>query len=487
MRRFGIFILIAFLLFSCGKKKEEAEKHLERAEGGKVASLPSAAWKTTLAVLFPDDFSPEENILFQEYLDDFLARLSRTGGVRILQWPAGDFFKDPGLYADFLLVCDVRLRGQNAGWSFVLQKSTTDSTVWDFRKTARLFEVYGISRETAVRTSQTMKLDTALVGPERTLSIPAEPFEEYLKGVSCLRERKKEKMDCAVRSFKQVLKVDSTFLPVWLRLAESYLNIFENRWDLNRVWIQLAQDAVFRAVRLDSTRADARLLLGQVYVQWGDLRAAEREFQAALRLNPNLPEAWTWMGNLAPSAGSPYELGLEAYGHALELSPHTPKAAIGKAMLLMGLRRYKESGETLENAVHFNPAEPSLHALLSLSHYYQKDLKSAFNESEKGMQSETYRPFSHAVLAMIQIASGQPDAALGEVTLQVEPYAGSDASLCTAVAAVYALLSRNGLSVQWLEKAISLGYKDYIWLSNDPNFDGLRKDPRFAALMEKLK
>jgi hypothetical protein len=88
---------------------------------------------------------------------------------------------------------------------------------------------------------------------------------------------------------------------------------------------------------------------------------------------------------------------------------------------------------------------------------------------------------------MIQASTGKPDAALGEVTLQVEPYAGNDASLCTAVAAVYSLLGRNGLSMQWLEKAVSLGYRDFIWLSNDPNFNGIRKDPRFATLMEKLK
>jgi tetratricopeptide (TPR) repeat protein len=487
MRRLGILMLIAFLLFSCAKKKGETEKVLSQEEAGRTAALAFPVWRTTLAVLFPDDFSPGESILFQEYSDDLTSRLSRAGGVRILLWPADAFFRDSGPGADYLLIGDVKLHGSSADWTFALQKAAADSMVWNFKKTAPASGVYAVSRETAVRFAQTVGLDTVRIGGERTAPIPTDLYDAYLAGLSCLREMKKEKMDCAVRSFKQVLKADSTFLPAWLRLADCYLSIFQNRWDTNRVWIQLAQDAAFRAARLDSVGGDARFLLGRVYVQWGDLRAAEREFRAALRLNPNLPDAWTWMGDLVSSTGGPYELGLETYGRALELSPYTPKAAVGKAVFLMGLRRYAEAERTLENALHFNSADPLLHTMLSLSMYYQKNMKSALDEIEKGMRIETGRPISHAVLAMIQASSGEPDKALGEVTLQVEPYAGSNASLCTAIAAVYSLLGRKGLSIQWLERAVSLGYMDFVWLSNDPNFDGVRKDPRFAALMEKIK
>jgi len=137
--------------------------------------------------------------------------------------------------------------------------------------------------------------------------------------------------------------------------------------------------------------------------------------------------------------------------------------------------------------IFVNPEEPSLHSFLALSYFYQKKLKPASGEIEKGLQTQTAGPFPHAVLAMIQAASGRPDSALSEVTLRVEPYTEGDASLCSAAAAVYSLLGRNGLAIQWLEKAVSLGYEDFVWLSNDPNFDRMRNDPRFIGVLERVK
>jgi len=38
-----------------------------------------------------------------------------------------------------------------------------------------------------------------------------------------------------------------------------------------------------------------------------------------------------------------------------------------------------------------------------------------------------------------------------------------------------------------LEKALSFWYKEYPWLANDPNFEGLRTDERFQGLMDKMR
>ena len=79
------------------------------------------------------------------------------------------------------------------------------------------------------------------------------------------------------------------------------------------------------------------------------------------------------------------------------------------------------------------------------------------------------------------------DQALGEVELEVKPHVGNNGSLATAVAAVYTLMERNGLALEWLEKAVSWGYAEYSWLANDPNFKTLHQDERFIRFMETLK
>jgi hypothetical protein len=88
---------------------------------------------------------------------------------------------------------------------------------------------------------------------------------------------------------------------------------------------------------------------------------------------------------------------------------------------------------------------------------------------------------------MIQVKKGNLDDALGLVELQVRPYIGTNAYLATAAAAVYSLLAQHGQAITLLEKAIDLGYSDYIWLINDTNFEQLWTDARAKELLQRVK
>jgi serine/threonine-protein kinase len=46
---------------------------------------------------------------------------------------------------------------------------------------------------------------------------------------------------------------------------------------------------------------------------------------------------------------------------------------------------------------------------------------------------------------------------------------------------------RQVLALEWLEKAINLGNENYRWFESDPNWTDLHDDPRFKALMQKVK
>jgi adenylate cyclase len=488
-RRICVFASLGVFLFSCQKKTETDENRQAQQEAESSAVvLPEAGWSRTMAIVTHGGLSPIENALFREFVGDMTARLSAGRTLRVAVWPVRSSGRDTSLVADATLECRVDVRGPGeARWFFSLQKDGASNPVWEYSPESPFEAVYELAEKVAVRTAQIFAMDTAIVAKKRIPGLTASMFERYLDGRACLGEKIRENLDCAVRNFKEVLKADSTFIRAWEGLAESYLDNIRNRWDVNRVWVQLAQDAAFRAMRLDSTAGDVRFLLAQVYVQWGDLRAADREARRALDLDPNQAEAWSLLGDLAVQSRGRYDVGLEAYGRSLLLSPASSQAAAGKSLVQMGMGRYTEAAGTLETALRANPKDAKLHSCLALAHLYGRNIAAARAEIRKGLDSDGLRPFSSAVLAMILASTGSLDEAVEEVTLRVEPYAGGNASLCVSVAAVYALLGRKGLSVQWLEKAVSLGYRDYIWLSNDPNFDGMRTDQRFVELMGKIK
>ena len=50
-----------------------------------------------------------------------------------------------------------------------------------------------------------------------------------------------------------------------------------------------------------------------------------------------------------------------------------------------------------------------------------------------------------------------------------------------------ALSKRNTAALRELRQAVSLGYRDFDWMQQDPDLDLLKRDPGFRALLDTLK
>ena len=50
-----------------------------------------------------------------------------------------------------------------------------------------------------------------------------------------------------------------------------------------------------------------------------------------------------------------------------------------------------------------------------------------------------------------------------------------------------ALSRRKADALRSLRHAIGLGYKDFEWMANDPDLEGLKNSPDFSALVAQLK
>ncbi len=54
------------------------------------------------------------------------------------------------------------------------------------------------------------------------------------------------------------------------------------------------------------------------------------------------------------------------------------------------------------------------------------------------------------------------------------------------LACSYALVGKVDQAIQTLERAIALGYHDCTYLEHDPDLEGIRRDPRFQALLGRV-
>ncbi len=55
------------------------------------------------------------------------------------------------------------------------------------------------------------------------------------------------------------------------------------------------------------------------------------------------------------------------------------------------------------------------------------------------------------------------------------------------IAGIYALLGERKPALDWLRRAITLGDGNYPWFQRDRNFDRLRTDPEYQAIMTEVR
>lgn len=417
--------------------------------------------------------------------DGMVRRLGRSAGLHVIPPQEGQLPGAVTVKPEYVLKSMIQQEADGVHAEYSLVRTESSQTVWNAGYSEDGMQVDVIIEEAS---------SAVLTSVGQPLAVPSAPLlpsggdarKMYLEGMAHFARGDRNETNLAVERFKSVIRMDSTFIPAYLRLAESYLEIVDNGWDRNLVWQTLAREACRKAAQIDPDAAEAQALLGETILRYGDNKQAEALFRKALKLNSSLDDAWGGMGKILSGYGL-YNQSLDAYEKALAIRPSNMEYGINRAMILIGLKRYSEAEEQLGILLRYHPEDARISLYTGLVKYYLGDTGTAEKKIKEALEAESLKPLCHAFLGMVYAKEGRLDEAMAEVELEVKPYTGRNASLATSVAAIYALLQRNGLAMEWLGNARTYGYSEYPWLLYDPNFDGLRNDSRFIAYMENLK
>ncbi|HDQ45207.1 MAG TPA: tetratricopeptide repeat protein [bacterium] len=468
-------VWIGLCALRCDRKPPEEHLIIRPESFPETVVLPAFGWEKAIRVRFDAERDSAKAVFLGEELASALTRHPALLVLRETHPPATS--TQPG----YELTGSVKKIGHRFEMTAV---------VTDRNQQIVSDQNYLEAEENLLTAVEKMRARTlAALDPDRPASaVPGRPvspdaLDRTARARLLLGKKTRTENRRSIALFQDALRLDSTLVPALTGLAEGYLQIVETGWEKNRVFIQLAQAAAQKAVQIAPDDPRGHLLIGRCLAAWGDFRQAEAAYRKALDLNPNQMAPWAGLGRIYARIVL-YEPALACYERALELDPDQPDVAISRALMLIGIRRYRDAETLLQTVILNHPDRGEVLTYLALAQTYQGRLDEARRSLGETADSS---PLARAVLAMIEAKSGNLDAAFGEVELEVKPFLHGNGSLAVAAAAVYALLGRNGLAVHWLEEAFESGYRDYVWLANDPNFDGVRKDDRFKRLLEKFK
>ena len=339
-----------------------------------------------------------------------------------------------------------------------------------------------------------LRVKTSEKEQERLVKTPtesAEAYECYLKARTSLYKFVTQTLDVAdlesaVDLFTEAVERDPGFA-----LAHSGLGVCEVNYVLKGMGglehYHKAKECFDRAIDLDKNLIEPRVRMIYIDLIAGRSEEARQQIRRLMRRAPNEPSVHAVAAYVYRVSGQ-YERALAAWDRLLKISPtDIVYASSNRARIFIYQRDYDKAEAELAKGLAFEPNHPLLRTYMAVIDYYRGEIHKATIVMEDVLERNPDLHSQKIFLAYCYIARGERERALSLIDDRVIETARADQDIAFRLATAYALAGRNSEAIEWLECSISMGNENYPWISANPNWEGLRDEPRFKDIIEDLK
>jgi adenylate cyclase len=450
-------------------------KGIERtpdADPATSPSAPAAAVPESVAILPFVDMSPERD---QEYFCDGIAE---------------------EIINSLCCIRDLRIASRTSSFQFKGRAA-------DVREIGRMLGVGAVLEGSVRKAGERVRITAQLVGTADGYHLWSESYDRDLSDVFAIQTEIAQKMVEALR----------------VSLSRQERELIQRRGTNNPE----AYDLYLR---------------GQAYLRDGSDSAmgpAIDFFREAIRRDDRFAQAHAGVANAQATRGlwrigmsqADFDEALAASRRALELEPRMPEAYIARAQILSLQGRTQEALQSFEEALRLNPASFDAHYLYARHCFQEGDFERAalhFEAAQK-LRPDDYQSPCMLVGALIKLGRTEQYIDVARHAMQVmerrlliDPQDGRAYQLGTVVAArlglrdkardfaarairsrpdafatyynvacAYSVLGDVDDALGMLDRAVQHGRGNLEWIGNDPDFDPLRPDPRFDALLDRIR
>jgi adenylate cyclase len=353
----------------------------------------------------------------------------------------------------------VRRAGERVRITAQLIEADSDSHLWSETYDREMKDVFAIQDDIAQ--SIVKALQVTLSPQERramqsVATSDPEAYDYYLRGRRYMYSMARRDYEHAIRMFEQAIALDSKYALAYAGLADAYSHMYRYV-EGSTENVEKANRASEQAVVLDRDSAEAHASRGMALFISDRYDEAEAEFEAAIARNPNLFEAWHYYGLAASSQGR-VEKAIELYTKASEVNPADFQVPMFLAMAYATLGRKQDEMRvrlgalgTLERHLKLNPHDTRAIYFAAQNLYRIGERDKAVAMAEQAMTQGMNEPV-----------------------------------VLYNVACFYTGLGEKEHAIDLLEQAVSIGWGDRAWMENDSDFESLRDEPRFQALLARI-
>jgi adenylate cyclase len=439
------------------------------AEDVSDSSLPTHDI-SAIAVLPFADMSParDQDYLCEGLAEELINALTYIDGLRVAARTASFQFRGTStdvrsvgqkLGVGTLLEGSVRKAGNRLRVTVQLIEVATGFHRWSRRFDRTLKDVFAIQDEIAESVATSLRGGVLSRHEKHGLLRPhtgAAAYEYYLRGRQYLPRLTQPDLQKSGEMFEHAIELDAGYSPALAGLAMVHATLYE--------WFGAREEDLIRAERASQKALQLAPGLAEVHVAGGFTLSlykrydeAVREFEDAIRINPNFFDAYYYFARFSFARGD-IKRSAELFRMAAKVRHEDFQSSLLLSQSLGMLGRAEEASEALREGIH--RAE---HALV-------------------------LNPLDGRALSLGSCAlfPHQKARAMEWSQRALELYPDDMGTLVNA-ACLRAKAGLNEEALELLERVFARGWGKHDWIERDRGFDILRDDPRFKKLLAKLK
>jgi TolB-like protein/Tfp pilus assembly protein PilF len=427
--------------------------------------------------------------------ESMIASLGARGGLTIRPLSSvrryGSIEQDPlaagrALHAESVLDGALQHHGDQLRVSVRLLRVADGRQLWAHQFDGNVTRIFGVQEQISAKVAEILsaRLTAAAEGTLPTLggTKDSTAYLLYANGRYALARSTEASLVLAIGYFEKAIERDPQFALAHVGLADCYavLGVFGMRPPAET--LPRARDAVLKALKIEPRLAGAYGTLGQIKMQYDrDWDGAEADFARAIALNPSLSEPHLHWGVLLGMRGE-LDRGLEELKQAQQLEPLLTNPTTRAGSLLYFAHRYDEAIAQITESLALDDRPGIAHALLGRIYLHTGRYDLALAEFAK-IRGPT--PGSFGDVGQTLALSGRRAEALAELDrvlkLSTQRYVSA-----VDIASIYAGLGDTDNAIAWLDRALQERAPTLGFLAQNPTFDRLQADPRFAAIVDRV-
>jgi eukaryotic-like serine/threonine-protein kinase len=461
----------------------------------------------SLAVLPLKNLSgdPAQDYFADGMTETLIAGLAKVGALRVSSRTSVMQYKETRkplphiareLNVDAVMEGSMQRFGERVKITARLIHAPTERRLWTGTYDRNLGDILALQSEIARAIIQEIQIKLTPQEQMRLARVrPVNPqaYDDYLRGRFYANRQNSADNETAIKTLERAVAMDPTFAAAHAELAQAYVWRFHLFTPGEKQWEEKAFVAVEKAISLDPDSAPAHLARGRLL--WTSANhfpheQAIQEYRRALTLNPSLDEAQNQLALVCNHIGA-FDHALQELQKAVTVNPTNNLAQfrIGQTLLFQG--KYEQALTALGKGPRdANPPLVGSNMATALLHLGRRDEAAAIvEEFLKDYPRDTDGGLFIGLQALLSALAGDEKKAEAKIGSAIEKGKGFGHFHHTAynIACAYSVMKKAEEAVYWLQAASDDGFPCYPLFEKDPYLDHLRKDPRFIALMAKLK